>query len=140
MKISTHSLLLIPFLLLFFSRVSEGNVLDKIVVNIRDGLDQKMNLTLRCQSKQDDLGIQQLAYDQVFTFRFRSNYWNTTQFYCWFKWAGSGIHWYDIYKPGSTCLVCDARITNGGPCFYNPNTTHYDDCKSWNNDAKSLHD
>ena len=50
MKISTHSLLLIPFLLLFFSSVSEGKF-DNVVVNIKDGLDQKMSLTLRCQSK-----------------------------------------------------------------------------------------
>ena len=134
MKIS-HSLLLIPFLLLFFSCVSE--ICEATVsVNIKNGLGQNMSLTLHCKSKDNDLGVQFLTYGQTFVFWFKRNIWGTTLFFCSFQWDQSGLYWYDIVDPSHVleydCNLCLWLITTGGPCFYNPITAQYDKCKSWN--------
>lgn len=41
---------------------------------------------LHCRSKDDDLGYHNLAVNQMFTFSFNMNVWQTTLFYCDFWW------------------------------------------------------
>ncbi|KAH7521865.1 S-protein homolog 24-like [Ziziphus jujuba] len=52
---------------------------DVVIVNF---LGENMTLNLHCQSKDDDLGVHDLPYTDVFEWRFDVNIWRTTLFYC----------------------------------------------------------
>ncbi|CAH8303316.1 unnamed protein product [Eruca vesicaria subsp. sativa] len=72
------------------------NFFNKRRVDITNKVGDGLTLTFHCKSKDDDLGVQILAPDQMWSFRFRPNFWGTTLFYCNFKWAGES-HWFNIY-------------------------------------------
>lgn len=60
-------------------------------------LSSGQNLELHCQSKDNDLGVQQLSPTYYFEFKFKVNFWGTTQFYCSFKFDNL-VHWFDVFK------------------------------------------
>ena len=136
MKFS-HTLLLIPFLLIFFSCVSEICEA-RVDVVIGNGLGENTTLTLHCKSRDDDLGVHSLINNQTYSFHFEYNFFLTTQFFCSFHWDQSGIHWYDIVHPQHReyyeCNPCLYLINAYGPCFLDSFTNEYDDCRSWNID------
>ncbi|GFQ04713.1 hypothetical protein PHJA_002615300 [Phtheirospermum japonicum] len=64
-------------------------------------------LTLRCQSGDDDLGIQTLYTGQGFTFSFCTNF--RTLFFCRLRWNGR-----DLSFEGKDKYRCDAN----NKCYY----------------------
>lgn len=43
-------------------------------------------LTVHCKSKEDDLGVHKLAVNRNYHFKFQTNIWKSTLFFCSFKW------------------------------------------------------
>jgi hypothetical protein len=96
-----------------------------IIVNALEG---NLDLTIHCKSADDDLGIHLLHYNDSFSWRFNNNFFNTTLFYCSFKWNNE-IHYFDIYKfkrDHDVCQACLWYINKSGPC-------RDGDCFPWNN-------
>ncbi|KAH1064005.1 hypothetical protein J1N35_028992 [Gossypium stocksii] len=89
--------------------VSEaGLLLHKTDVLIYNDLDGGTVLTLHCKSKNNDLGIQHLAYLNYFEFNFRPSLLGNTLFYCSMQWNGT-MRWFDIYvesRDVSRCIRC----------------------------------
>ncbi|GFQ04715.1 hypothetical protein PHJA_002615500 [Phtheirospermum japonicum] len=69
-------------------------------------------LTLRCQSGNDDLGIQTLYTGQGFTFNFCINF--TTLFFCHLRWNGKDLSFEVFNNTGKDKAKCDAN----GKCYY----------------------
>ena len=91
----------------------------KTHVRVTNTLDGRLDLTLHCKSKDDDLGAQLLHYNQTFEFSFNPSWFANTLFYCTFRWQGA-CHWFDIYKKdrdGNRCKdECNWKATQAGPC------------------------
>ncbi|CAN0877689.1 S-protein homolog 4 [Linum grandiflorum] len=110
----------------------------KTTVVVVNKLEGKSRLTLHCKSKDDDLGVKVLGYNQEYSFKFRPKpfIWPGTLFFCSFQWPnGGGIHWFDIYvqtRDEIECTVCIWNIESHGPCTYNDRTEKYDLCYGWN--------
>ncbi|KAL5537425.1 hypothetical protein UlMin_043836 [Ulmus minor] len=129
----SHSLLFLFFMFFFLCEVlcdSGGWPLQKVHVKITNHLN--VDLTLHCQSRNNDLGAQVLSYNQFFAFHFRVNFWGSTQFCCSFQWENE-LHWFDVFGPNVFCKNCDYSVKRYGPCLYNDTNKAYDDCYGWNN-------
>ncbi|CAI0458483.1 unnamed protein product [Linum tenue] len=108
----------------------------KTTVTITNRLESQVELTVHCKSKDDDIGVKVLSYNQEFGFHFRANIFFTTRFYGSFEWPdGGGIHWFDIYKQNrdySVCKDCQWIVKSLSPCRFNDVTKAYDVCYEWN--------
>ncbi|KAH0896002.1 hypothetical protein HID58_045570 [Brassica napus] len=86
-------------------------------VEIINKLGGGLTLTLHCKSKDDDLGVQTLAPDSRWSFKFTPAFFGTTRFSCNFKWGGES-HSFDIYDDDrdvgdKQCYLCSWNIYNG---------------------------
>lgn len=120
------------FLTLVFAVSEAGLLLRKTDVLIYNDLDGETDLTLHCKSKDDDLGIQQLAYGNYFQFSFHPSLLGDTLFYCSMQWNGT-MHWFDIYverRDVDRCNRCLWNVRPNGPCLSN-----YKICYHWNSVA-----
>ncbi|WRX20991.1 Plant self-incompatibility S1 - like 8 [Theobroma cacao] len=85
-----------------------GLLQHKVHVQITNDIAKGSDLTVRCKSKNDDLGNQVISYQGTWEFHFRPNVWGTTQFYCSMAWEDQ-FHWFDIFvanRDYSYCHVC----------------------------------
>nr|XP_012574959.1 S-protein homolog 29-like [Cicer arietinum] len=74
------------------------NVLGERVI-VTNLLENNLDLTIHCKSRDDDLGAHLLHHGESISWKFGLNAFGTTRFYCAFHFDGK-IHWYDIYlKP-----------------------------------------
>ncbi|KAK6941591.1 Plant self-incompatibility S1 [Dillenia turbinata] len=71
---------------------SQAGVFEQTHVQIQNGLDEGVELSVHCKSKNDDLGFHDLPFQADHTFSFRPNFWGTTLFYCSFKWGSEFKH------------------------------------------------
>lgn len=60
-------------------------------------------LIVHCKSKNDDLGVHNLAVGQQFHWEFRTNLWDTTLFTCTFSWSG-GSKGFEAFNDGDLNL------------------------------------
>ncbi|KAG8658487.1 hypothetical protein MANES_03G154100v8 [Manihot esculenta] len=65
-------------------------------VNMTNVLGERLELTIHCKSKDDDLGIIKIPFNGYYSFRFHPNAFDTTLFFCNTAWRGQS-HWFDIY-------------------------------------------
>ncbi|GAB2279947.1 hypothetical protein Dimus_014583 [Dionaea muscipula] len=67
-------------------------------VSLTNGLGDGLSLTVHCQSDQnhDTIGTVVIADGQTFDWRFKPNFWGTTEWFCNFIWQDA-IGTYDIY-------------------------------------------
>ncbi|KAL7177514.1 hypothetical protein ACSBR2_030802 [Camellia fascicularis] len=83
-----HSLLSIIILAFYF--VCTNHVLadfNHYQVHIISAVpDKPTTLSIHCQSKDNDLGFQNLSNGQAFHWHFRMNFFETTLFFCRFQW------------------------------------------------------
>ncbi|KAH0937221.1 hypothetical protein HID58_004682 [Brassica napus] len=112
----------------------------KRTVEIINKLGGGLTLTLHCKSKDDDLGVQTLAPDSRWSFKFTPAFFGTTRFSCNFKWGGES-HSFDIYDDNrevgdKQCYLCSWNIYNGSQggftCRFQESTGRYDICYVWN--------
>lgn len=70
--------------------------LDHVSVHVYNNLEPGLNLDVHCKSKDDDLGLHTVPFNESFQWKFTVNARQTTLFFCGLTWRdGSGI--YDIY-------------------------------------------
>ncbi|QHO39614.1 hypothetical protein HN51_067201 [Arachis hypogaea] len=109
-------------------------------VSIQNCLEGKEDLILHCQSKDDDLGEQNVKHLKTFEFEFRPNIFGGTLFYCSFQWPGA-CNWFDIYNQNeeykADCDLCTWEIFKYGPCTYVPDSPYYL-CYAWKEDTSCI--
>ena len=125
------------FFLFIFSLFLVDHVTAKTHVRIMDGLPGRVELTVHCKSKDDDLGVH--SFTDYYEFSFDPSFFETTQYFCSFSWA-QNFHWFDIYigKRDSTLCFdqCWWNATESGPCMLDPKDTRYIiKCYPWNVNA-----
>lgn len=101
-------------------------------VTITNNLEDNLDLTVHCKSRDDDLGPHLLRQGQNYGFKFTNNFWGTTLFFCSFQWNGE-FRWFDIYKESrdyGICTSCDWFIKKSGPCLHRSELNP--ECSSWN--------
>lgn len=85
------------------------SILNKFKVSIINNL-QNNTLDAHCQSKEDDLGLRHLAVHQEFSWKFRSNFWSTTLYFCNLRWVG-GHKVFDAFTVDDKFLVANCAST-----------------------------
>ncbi|XP_050211853.1 S-protein homolog 5-like [Mercurialis annua] len=128
----------ISFLLLsFWVKAAHGLVQrflrHKTNVYVDNSLDYGLDLTLHCKSKDNDLGIKLLHFDETFKFTFRPTFWGTTEFFCSFQWKDR-FEWFSIYvdnRDYPICYDCYWIVKTDGPCMKSA-SGYYDICYKWN--------
>ncbi|XP_004289295.1 PREDICTED: uncharacterized protein LOC101296045 [Fragaria vesca subsp. vesca] len=119
----------------FVSGLIPGEVTVHMANNL---LPTEQELTVHCQSGDDDLGIQNLPYLADYQFKFHINVGDTTLFFCNFEWLNTTTSdyqtvsgKYDIYvakRDEYRCgTYCNWRIQEEGLFSYNDNP----DAKYW---------
>ncbi|KAE9587765.1 putative plant self-incompatibility S1 [Lupinus albus] len=115
----------------FFVAVSDGWWGSYTHIYIKNGLDKGTPLTVHCKSKDDDLGVHVLKYDEEYKFQFEPSFLQNTLFFCGFTWD-SKLHWFDIYDQDRDVTECrpDCKwsITRDHPCMFNFKSQKYELC------------
>ncbi|CAI0396317.1 unnamed protein product [Linum tenue] len=112
----------------------------KKTVTITNTLESKAQLKLHCRSKDDDLGVRHLGYNQSSRFKFRTDIFFRTLFYCSFEWragvpGGGKVHWDEVYNDWEmNCIACKYIVKPFGLCKFNSQTHQYDKCGFWKNE------
>ncbi|KAE9608483.1 hypothetical protein Lalb_Chr08g0236161 [Lupinus albus] len=126
-------LLLLPSNLMAISTKINLNPFPRIHVYIKNGVAKGTNLTLHCKSKDDDLGVHYLNYQEEYTFSFHYNVFalqGYTLFFCGFTWNHI-LHWFEIYNwKRDRYFYTNMRwtIQENSPCLFNHATNNYDIC------------
>ncbi|ESR33770.1 hypothetical protein CICLE_v10007065mg [Citrus x clementina] len=130
-------ILLLHVLLASISSTSGWSAMPpRITVIVNNDLDNRLDLTVHCKSKNDDLGERHLPYHNSFQFSFRPNFWGRTVFFCSMHWPPEHeIYWFDIYVTTRDRRLCKERcswnIKPRGPCLFNDKTMKFDICLPW---------
>ncbi|THG07377.1 hypothetical protein TEA_000377 [Camellia sinensis var. sinensis] len=89
-------------LMLVFSSMVSGIFLKKVHVYLINQLEPEKTLNVHCKSKDDDLGPQQLSFNQTYEWTFHNNFFDRTLFWCemdWQKTPGIQVSGsFNIYK------------------------------------------
>lgn len=102
----------------------------KTTVIVKNGLEGREELLFHCKSADNDLGVQDLHYNETFRWRFGVNIFQTTLFHCTFAWEGAS-HKFVIYKATRDHYICDFCswiVKEEGPCMV---FTHNLNCYNW---------
>ncbi|KAE9604490.1 putative plant self-incompatibility S1 [Lupinus albus] len=128
---NSHTLFLSLLLLTSLVAVSEGWAeFTYRHVYVKNDLDNNTLLIAHCQSKQDDIGVKNLHYQEEFKFQFRPDFLGITLFFCGLTWDGT-LHLFDVYdesRDGTECKDCKWSIQRNQPCRFNFDTQKYDLC------------
>ncbi|PKI79227.1 S-protein homolog 2-like [Punica granatum] len=129
----SSSLLLVALLLLRGRCESSIFQKHKTHVLIRNDMQEQLDMTVRCKSKDDDLGVHVIPPGGSYGFNFRPNFFCTTLFWCNFEWPGAsrGYKVYDCQRDYDRCFDCTWSIKSSSPCLYNAKTSQYDLCDNW---------
>ncbi|XP_010523164.1 PREDICTED: uncharacterized protein LOC104801552 [Tarenaya hassleriana] len=102
-------------------------------VTITDDIARGVALTVHCKSKEDDLGAHVLRFGERYWFKFQTNWWKSTLFFCRFAWREEA-RWFDIFvasRDQDTCTKCNWSIRADGPCRIGKGGK----CYPWNKSA-----
>lgn len=105
------------------NKEGEGFILPttKTHVIVYNFLDESLNFTIHCKSKDDDLGPHVIGPYGHYSWEFKVNVWGTTLFFCSVSWRdGCGV--YDLYKARrdeGRCNECEWHVTKDSLDGYN---------------------
>ncbi|CAN1199958.1 S-protein homolog 3 [Linum perenne] len=116
---------------------TEAQIVKSVDVTITNWLDDRLDLSVHCKSKNDDLGQQVLPSKQSWGWHFIPNFFGKTLYFCSFNWAGNadGLKYFDVYKQKrdhNLCSDCKWVVTQRGPCMFNQTSNGYTICYPWN--------
>ncbi|XP_057466445.1 S-protein homolog 5-like [Actinidia eriantha] len=110
-----------------------GRVTPIYTVHIIDGLASSgpPELTFRCKSGDDDLGLQSPVPGQDYNFTFRESIFGSTLFFCTFN-LGDQRQSFDVFNKGirKQCKQCFWLVKEDGFSFSNDNF-HYEKKYNW---------
>lgn len=116
-----RSLVIVAVLL--YATGSDALIFEKVRVEIINDMNPSAELSVHCKSGDDDLGPHVLQNGDSYSFKFRVNFIQSTQFYCNFQWTSNGAvqsHWFDIYDAlnlkTSGCNKCIWKIRQNNLC------------------------
>lgn len=125
-------ILLVVVVLLSATGFSQGDPLEKVTVEIKNDINPNTGLTVQCKSKEDDLGPHILEKGQAFSFKFKVNFFQTTLFFCNFRWKSPEgkieSKWFNIYSARDdrmTCSMCRWLVHEQDMCRYIPAIQNY---------------
>ncbi|KAI3423366.1 uncharacterized protein J3R85_011102 [Psidium guajava] len=84
-------------------------VFSEVHVSVKNRLGSGKNVTLHCQSKDDDLGEQTVADGGQFEWDFNVNVWGTTLYYCDMGWGKSQDYHFDAYSHARDSVRCNTQ-------------------------------
>ncbi|KAG4959279.1 hypothetical protein JHK87_035912 [Glycine soja] len=90
----THHLVTLVLVIVLCTTIVEGTK----HVSIKNRLGSGRNMTLHCQSKDNDLGKQNIAYGDEFGWDFSDNVAGTTLFFCDLGWENVEEFHFDAYS------------------------------------------
>ncbi|KAJ0035820.1 hypothetical protein Pint_24138 [Pistacia integerrima] len=99
------AVMLLPVMVMVFG-LCNLVVSQKVHASIKNRLDNGKNLTVHCQSKDDDLGQQNVADGNEFGWDFAVNVVGTTLFYCDMEWDQYQYH-FDAYAVNRDYVRCE---------------------------------
>ncbi|GFP86603.1 hypothetical protein PHJA_000804100 [Phtheirospermum japonicum] len=112
---------------------SEGiDIFKKVRVLVQNRIPHH-NITIHCWSSEDNLGTHKLAYNAIFSWHFRVNFWLSTKFVCDFTTIHGSGH-YGVYDGPRARLChkyCFWRVTRDGPCLLVKNEEEDAYCQDW---------
>ncbi|KAI4335130.1 hypothetical protein L6164_013805 [Bauhinia variegata] len=85
-------------LLLLIISLCTAVIVEMKHVSIKNSLGSGKNMTLHCQSKDDDLGEHNIAYGDEIGWDFNVNVAGTTLFYCDLGWESVQQYHFDVYS------------------------------------------
>ncbi|KAH7573921.1 hypothetical protein JRO89_XS03G0227200 [Xanthoceras sorbifolium] len=95
---------------LSFRRINDSfDVNSNQHVSIINGLGNGKNMSLHCQSKDNDLGQHNLADGTEFGWDFSANAWGTTLFYCDMEWEAVQLYHFDAYAFDRDHVRCQTQ-------------------------------
>ena len=121
-------------LLLLITACEADFFLPRVYMKVSNDLENGLDLTIHCKSKDDDLGVHALPKGGTFEFNFKPNFYATTQFYRIMDWNGASpqFHIYIYRRDLDRCKsICWWSVKEGGPCLYNLDSGNYDICSPW---------
>ncbi|KAK9677540.1 hypothetical protein RND81_11G150400 [Saponaria officinalis] len=78
----------------------------KYTIRIINKIGTSPKVSLRCQSKDDDLGTHVLGYGEEFNWTFRVNFMMSTLYFCHFQWKDKDIT-FDVFEVYLGSTMCD---------------------------------
>ncbi|KAF6163444.1 hypothetical protein GIB67_029293 [Kingdonia uniflora] len=97
--------LMVLILFVFFDSVASDNV----HVSVKNKLGDGKNLTVHCQSKDNDLGEQTLTDGSEYGWDFSVNAWGSTLFYCDITWETVNRYHFDSYSYDRDWKRCESQ-------------------------------
>lgn len=112
--------------------LSHGSFFRIVHVGLTNRVGPGLDLTIHCQSKDEDLGVHVLPPGGLFEWSFRPSLWSTTLFFCRIQSKSKEMS-FNIYVHDRDVLVCDRHcywdVTPNGPC--QKKGSHYGLCFKW---------
>ncbi|XP_010040377.3 self-incompatibility protein S1 [Eucalyptus grandis] len=107
----------------------------EVHVSVKNRLGSGKNMTLHCQSEDDDLGEQNVADGSEFGWDFNVNVWGTTLFYCDMGWESVQDYQFDAYSFARDLVRCDAQclwlVSEEGMYGFNGQTGFWEYIYQW---------
>jgi len=101
-------------------------------VLITNTLNGKEALNLHCKSKNNDLGLHVVNFNETFDWKFKPSAFADTLFFCSFQWGNTSLVHYDAYvedRDQGICKECHWYVKEDGPCRLESNHLS---CYKWN--------
>jgi len=108
----------------------------KVDLTVTNSLEGKENLKIHCKSRDDDLGMRVLHFNESAHWRFGTDIFWRTMFSCSFQWGKSPFFHFNVYdqiRDYDVCRDCQWFIKKHGPCRDEPtNNAFTPKCYKWN--------
>ncbi|KAK6929977.1 Plant self-incompatibility S1 [Dillenia turbinata] len=97
---------------------AKGPIPEQVIVHVKNGMEDKSDITIHCKTIDDDLGEHLLHINDELTFDFRPNIFSDTIYTCSSKWL-SQVKYFDLYKHSrDECGDCSYVVDSKGDLIF----------------------
>lgn len=138
MKGGSEKISHLAILLLMVISLCIPDIADNKHVSIKNSLGSGKNVTLHCQSKDNDLGVHNIEDGDEFGWDFSDNVTGTTLFFCDLEWESVQQYHFDAYDFGRDIVRCYTGcawlISAEGIYGFNGQTGYWEFIYNWPTD------